>query len=99
MTIRTGSRVKRVLFRVSEAEPSRVDFDPLVLKDATIEGVLSTTSEPTYQGVELIEREPDPFVAMMSHVYSLDETEDALRAVGGMDEAVWPTKAAVEPWA
>lgn len=84
---------------VGDVERSRVDFDPLVMKDASIEGVLSSTSGPTRQAIDLIERNPDPFVEMMSDVYALDETEDALRAVGGLREDTWPTKAAVDPWA
>jgi threonine dehydrogenase-like Zn-dependent dehydrogenase len=84
---------------VGDVAPSQVDFDPLVLKDASIEGVLSSTSGPTEQAIRLIERDPEPFVEMMSDVYPLEETEDALRAVGGLDDDVWPTKAAVDPWA
>jgi threonine dehydrogenase-like Zn-dependent dehydrogenase len=84
---------------VGDVAPSQVDFDPLVLKDASIEGVLSSTSGPTEQAIRLIERDPEPFVEMMSDVYPLAETEDALRAVGGLDDEVWPTKAAVDPWA
>jgi len=83
---------------VGDVEPSEVNFDPLVLKDASMEGVLSSTSEPTRQAIELIERDPEPFVELMSHVYPLEEMETALRAVGGLDEDVWPTKAAVDPW-
>lgn len=84
---------------VGDVEPSQVDFDPLVLKDASFEGVLSSTNEPTRQAISLIERKPDPFVDLVSHVYPLDETEDALRAAGGLSEDAWPTKAVVDPWA
>lgn len=84
---------------VGDAPPSQVDFDPLVMKDATVEGVLSATSRPTRQAISLLERKPEPFVELMSHVFPLDETASALRAVGGMDDDVWPTKAAVDPWA
>jgi len=84
---------------VGDVASSQVDFDPLVLKDASFEGVLSSTSEPTRQAISLIERKPEPFEALVSHVFPLDETEAALRAVGGFDEDVWPTKAVVDPWA
>lgn len=75
---------------------SEVRLDELVHKDATLRGVLSRTAEDVRRAIEFIERDPDPFLRLVSHTYGVNEAERAYRVAGGeSDES--PLKVAIDP--
>jgi alcohol dehydrogenase len=68
---------------VGDGVTSEVRFNELVVKNARIQGVFTSTAEHIEAAIELIERDPEPFARMVSHTYPIQEAEDAYRDVGG----------------
>lgn len=79
------------------SQPSKVTFDPLVRKNAIIQGVLSRTHSHTMQAIRLLEARPEQFADLVSHEYSVGETDTAIRCAAGLLDDETPLKVAVNP--
>lgn len=75
---------------------STVRLDDLVLKGATLKGILSRTASEVEQAIRFIEQDPHPFTKIISHTFSVDEAEHAYRIAGGMEDEM-PLKVAIDP--
>ena len=71
--------------------------DDLVFKEITIKGALSKGADAIDDAGELVARRKYPFESMITNVFGLGDVEQALRAVAGEVDGMYPIKAAVRP--
>jgi len=72
-------------------------MDRLVGGEICIQGAYTGDNDASETTLRLMETTGFPVEQMVSHVFSLDETEDCIRAVGGEVPEMFPTKALIRP--
>jgi alcohol dehydrogenase len=72
--------------------------DRLVWGEICIQGAYTGDNDAVDATIRLLEATTFPVEEMVSHVFSLDETEHCIRAVGGEIPELYPTKALIKPW-
>ena len=72
-------------------------MDKLVWNEIRLQGVFTADNDATEAVMRLIEGAEFPAQEMVSDIFSLDETERCIRAVGGEIPDLYPTKALIKP--
>lgn len=70
--------------------------DELVYKEIDVRGVWTKSAESFSAAIALIERDVIPFERMVTHSYSMERAEEAIRSIGG-EEGERPIKAVIDP--
>ena len=78
-------------------EPATIATNSIVNKEIRFQGVFGHTLESTKQAIRLAERGTFPLEKIISHEFSLDQTDLALRAVGREIDDINPIKVALRP--
>ncbi len=73
-------------------------MDRLVWGEICIQGAYVGDNDAIDATLRLMETTGFPVEQMVSHVFSLDETEKCIQAVGGEIPEMFPTKALIKPW-
>lgn len=72
--------------------------DDILSKEVRIQGVLGKGVDAVNAAVKLIESRRYPLEKMVTHKYSLEAAEEAVRAMGREIRDVFPIKAVIVPW-
>jgi alcohol dehydrogenase len=72
-------------------------MDKLVWKEVRLQGAFTADNDAVEATMRLLEATKFPVEQMVSHIFSLEETEHAIRAVGGEIPDLFPTKALIRP--
>lgn len=72
-------------------------MDRLVWGEICVQGAYTGDNDAIDATLRLMETTGFPVEQMVSHIFSLDETEDCIRAVGGEVPEMFPTKALIRP--
>lgn len=72
-------------------------MDQLVWNEITLQGAYTKGSEAVRDSLALIASRKYPLERMVTHTYPLEQAEQAIRAIGGEVEGLYPIKAAVRP--
>ncbi len=72
-------------------------MDKLVWKEIRLQGAFTADNDATETSMRLLEATKFPIQEMVSHVFSLEETERCIQAVGGEIPGLYPTKALIKP--
>lgn len=72
-------------------------MDKLVWGEIRLQGAFTADNDATEAAMRLMEATKFPVQQMVSHTFSLDETERCVRAVGGEIPELYPTKALIRP--
>lgn len=87
-----------IVGQAGEGVETPVEFDRLVSRDVTVETLRSHRIPHAHQAMRLIEQGGYPYDDLVTHVYSLDEAEQAIRTVmGDADVDEPPIKVVIEP--
>lgn len=72
-------------------------MDEVVLREIRLQGAFTKGSDAILEGIRLVESRKYPFEEMVTHVFPLEEAEQALRALAGEVPGLHPVKAALAP--
>ncbi len=72
-------------------------MDKIVWKEIRLQGAFTADNDATEASMRLLEATKFPVQEMVSHVFSLEETERCIQAVGGEIPELYPTKALIKP--
>lgn len=72
-------------------------MDKLVWGEIRLQGVFTADNDATEAAMRLLESTKFPAQEMVSHIFSLEETERCIRAVGGEFPELYPIKALIKP--
>jgi len=72
-------------------------MDKLVWGEICVQGAYTGDNDAIDATLRLMETTGFPVEQMVSHIFSLDETEQCIRAVGGEVPEMFPTKALIKP--
>ncbi len=72
-------------------------MDKIVWNEIKIQGCFTADNDATEASLRLLEETKFPVQEMVSHIFSLQETEKCIRAVGGEIPEIFPTKALINP--
>ena len=76
---------------------TEVHMDKLVWGEIKLQGCFTGDNDAVEATMRLIEATRFPVEEMVSHIFSLDETEKCIQAVGGEIPELFPTKALIKP--
>jgi alcohol dehydrogenase len=74
-----------------------LSLDKIFLKEIRIQGVYSHDLRSVIPAIKLVESGKYPLEKMVSHRFSLNEVEKAIRTIGGMIPGESPIKAVIDP--
>ena len=74
-----------------------LEIDSLVWKEIRVQGAFTASSTALTATMELIESTGFGVADMISHTFSIEDTERCIRAVGKEIEGLYPTKAVIRP--
>jgi threonine dehydrogenase-like Zn-dependent dehydrogenase len=74
-----------------------LSLDKLVWKEIRLQGAFTADNDAVEATMRLLQSTKFPVEEMVSHVFPLEETERAVRAVGGEIPELYPTKALIRP--
>ncbi|MDZ4246929.1 MAG: zinc-binding dehydrogenase, partial [Dehalococcoidia bacterium] len=77
--------------------PTPLMMDKIVLNEIRLQGVFSSDSKVTPAAVKLIESRKYPIEKMVTHKFTLHQADEAVRAVAGEIEGMYPIKAVLVP--
>ena len=86
-----------VLAGLSGGQQVPVGIDALVWKEIKVQGAFTAGSPALTATMELIESTGFKPEEMISHSFSLDDTELCIRAIGNEIDGMYPTKAVIRP--
>lgn len=95
MTRRQGTLVLAGLTGKEAVTPMLMDR--LVWNEITLQGAYTKGSEAVRDSLALIASRKYPLERMVTHTYPLEQAEQAIRAIGGEVDGLYPIKAAVRP--
>lgn len=72
-------------------------MDKFIWGELRLQGVFTADNDAVEATIRLLEATRFPVQEMVSHVFSLEETERCIRAVGGEIPDLYPTKALIKP--
>ncbi|MFQ5875521.1 MAG: zinc-binding dehydrogenase [Dehalococcoidia bacterium] len=72
-------------------------MDKLVWGEIRLQGAYTGDNDAVDASIRLLESTKFPVQEMVSHIFSLDETERCIQAVGGEIPELFPTKALIKP--
>ncbi len=72
-------------------------MDKLVWREIRLQGAYTGDNDAVDASIRLLESTKFPVQEMVSHIFSLDETERCIQAVGGEIPELFPTKALIKP--
>jgi alcohol dehydrogenase len=72
-------------------------IDTLVWNGIKVQGVFTKGAQAIHEAIRLIESRRYPLEAMVTHRYPLSAASEAIRAIGGEIEGLYPIKAAITP--
>ena len=72
-------------------------MDTFVRKEIRLQGTFTADNDATEVAMRVIESTGFPVQDMVSHTFSIEETEYCIRAIGGEIPGVYPVKALIKP--
>ena len=72
-------------------------MDKIVWGEIRLQGAYTADNDAVEASIRLLETTKFPVQEMVSHVFSLEETERCIQAVGGETPDLYPTKALIKP--
>jgi alcohol dehydrogenase len=72
-------------------------MDKLVWNEIKLQGCFTADNDATEAALRIIEETKFPVEQMVSHTFSLKDTEHCIRAIGGEVPGTFPTKALINP--
>jgi alcohol dehydrogenase len=72
-------------------------MDKFVRKEIRLQGTFTADNDATEIAMRVIESTKFPVQEMVSHTFSLEETERCIRSVGGEIPGLYPVKAVIKP--
>jgi threonine dehydrogenase-like Zn-dependent dehydrogenase len=72
-------------------------MDMFVRKEIRLQGTFTADNDATEVAMRVIEATKFPVQDMVSHTFTIEETEQCIRAVGGEIPELYPVKALIKP--
>jgi threonine dehydrogenase-like Zn-dependent dehydrogenase len=101
--IRTSVECVRTLGTLVDGGPTRdgidvpINVNLVVRRQIRSQGALTTGNGATEVAMRAIEASKFPVQDMVTHAFSIEETENCIRAVGGEIPGLYPVKALIRP--